>query len=190
MNTVITELKKSHYHKLNHQLEYGGTVKLIDGRVKIENNAVQAESNVYWISDTLYDTDYIWHTHPNRGMNYEPPSGLDLMSMIQISLDLKRDMTGLILENKGVWTYAVNYRRLINNVKIMRDLDGFLNFLHWFGDMLAHSLAELDNIKLKSYYDKDDIKVNDIEIITLEQFIDKLNYAFNSLFTVEFVKFN
>lgn len=117
---LVEELKQVHTSSLSLVYERGGYVD--DGRlVEICFPEALPPNTFFWPAPYKV----VWHTHPGgRGHRYEPPSGDDVLSAAEMSLDLGQAVEGYVLEKAGVWWYSVHVtsKMLEENPDFLQDL--------------------------------------------------------------------
>lgn len=170
LKNVLLSLRDKYFdEKLDH--ERGGIITKNNDKFSIREDAIPDSEKerkiILWSGDMIdkeikkADDVILWHTHPVREMDYEPPSGYDISSAMNISYDFKQNIHGVVIEKKGYWSYSINYNDMIKEFDRQRksdpefftSFDVFVEELQAYGDMHATFLNFDKDFSIKYYGD-------------------------------------
>lgn len=162
--------------------EKGGLI-LYDNTTYTECGIGDGHGRIDYSSCPLHEQESVvtWHTHPTRSFKYEPPSGFDLASAFDISVQFKKDVQGLAVETKGVWYYRVNYNTL-------RTSKQHLEFVEWLGNARATQLLFASEAMI-DFYDVEDIQQYQLTpaFLTIEEYTQRLSQDTKGEIDIQFL---
>lgn len=148
LTQIATELFTKFKHVLNDDYEHGGYVDVKNDSIVVVDNpsgALTKDGQLFYVWRDHYE--YTWHSHPGlRRYKYEPPSGFDIQSALQMSAERNDTVTGFALETKGVWCYRV---------KAPKNWESNLDLTMWLASNWAARLSGDPNA-VKDYDDEED----------------------------------
>ena len=153
--SIADYLYHTYTYSLTGKYELGGHVVVHGDCFRFEESAFHTGQQGVIVWRGAHDV--LWHTHPQRGYAWEPPSGRDLSVAMRMSMDKDRaPVQGYVLEQNGVWYYRV----VFDEMRDEDELDAMTQDLGWVGDMLGARMSHVPEAVEMYEEDEDKVPIN------------------------------
>lgn len=130
----------------------------------------------------------MWHTHnTDRNFKFEPPSGPDILILMDILKEKSKFIIGIAIQNNGFWIYKLTRDF---NQKQKENFKHGRKIVDWIFNTIDDIFANPDPNTINKYH-PDDLAEYDInKIETIQDYKNIINRVFNELIYVDFIPFD
>jgi hypothetical protein len=184
-NIFFNDIKKEYGGIIN--IDYFYCYNLLFSNYNNDDGMILWEATMV---ENMKPNQILWHTHNiTRETKCEPPSGADIVVLINLAFIKDIYPIGIAIHNDGIWIYKLNdkFKEFVKKYKGNNQAIKEKNeWTKWVIDALGDLLCTIPNPRIK--YHPDYLKEIDIrEINNIQDYYEHIKRIFKDSIYIEFV---